>query len=380
MALSTSVPDLNVALVGHKFMGKVHSHAYRTAGMFFPLPVRLRMRVLCGLGPDLEETRAAYGWERAESSWEAAVADPEVHLVDICTPDRHHREIAIAAARAGKHVFCEKPIALTAGEAREMLACAEASGVRHMVNFVYRGVPALRLARTLVREGKLGQIYQFRGLYQQDFALDPGFPFVWRMDRTEAGHGILGDKGAHVIDLARFLVGEIVAVTCRTATFVSERKAPGGGLHPVTTPDAAAFVAAFANGALGLFELSNMSAGSKNALLVEVNGSLGSLRFDLERLNELELYQKEDREDVRGFRRIMVTAPSHPLVSHWWPEGHVLGWEHGFVHQVVELAESIAFGRPASPSFEDGLRCQEVVDALALADRTKAWVDVQRAA
>jgi len=374
-----AVPELNVALIGHKFMGKAHSHAYRTAGMFFDLPLKLRMKVLCGLGPDVKETAAAYGWERVESSWERAVADPEVDLVDICTPDRHHRDIALAALQAKKHVFCEKPMALSAAQAREMLSGARAAGRNHMVNFVYRGVPALRLAKKLVAEGKLGRVYQFRGLYQQDFMLDPDFPFVWRMDREEAGHGVLADKGAHVIDLARYLVGDIEAVSCRSATFVAERRAAEGGRRKVSTPDAAAFLAAFSGGALGVFELSSMCAGSKNALVLELNGSLGSLRFDLERLNELEVYLAKDEEETRGFRRIMVTAPSHPFMGHWWPEGHVLGWEHGFVHQVVEMVESIAQGRPASPSFQDGLRCQEVVDALAEADRTKAWVEVKPA-
>jgi len=367
---------INIGLVGHRFMGKAHSHAYRDVGMFFRGAVP-RMRVLCGLGDDLATAAAAYGWERAEESWRKVVEDPEVDVVDICTPDRLHREVALAAARNGKHVFCEKPLALTLPEAREMHDCAREYGVVHMVNFVYRGVPAVQLARKLIAEGRIGKVYQFKGIYQQDFSLSEEFPFVWRMDRAEAGHGVLADKGAHVIDLARFLVGEFESVACKTQTFVKERRPPGGGeKRPITTNDAAVFVASFVGGAIGTFELSNMCAGSKNALVFEVDGSRGSIRFDLERLNELEVYLADDPEEVRGFRRILVTSPGHPYVSHWWPEGHVLGWEHGFVHMVHELLEAIAEHRPATPSFQDGERCQAVVEALAAADRERKWVSL----
>jgi predicted dehydrogenase len=367
---------INVALVGHRFMGKAHSHAYRDVAMFFP-EVAPRMRVLCGVGDDLDSTAKAYGWERTEPSWQKVVEDPEVDVVDICTPDRLHREVALAAARNGKHVFCEKPLALSLKEAREMHECARDHGVVHMVNFVYRGVPAVQLAKKLIGEGKIGKVLQFKGLYQQDFSLSESFPFVWRMDRAEAGHGVLADKGAHVIDLARFLVGEFESVACRTQTFVKERRVQGSGeMRTVTTNDAAAFLASFAGGALGTFELSNMCAGSKNALQFEVSGSLGSIRFDLERLNELEVYLASDPEEVRGFRKILVTSPSHPYVSHWWPEGHVLGWEHGFVHMVREMLEAVSQRRPATPSFLDGMKCQEVVDALAAADQARNWVSV----
>jgi predicted dehydrogenase len=367
---------INVALVGHKFMGKAHSHAYRDVAMFFP-GVEPRMRVVCGLGDDLAATAATYGWDRAEPSWQNVVEDPDVDVVDICTPDRLHHEVALAAIRNGKHVFCEKPLALTLAEAREMHDLARGRGVVHMVNFVYRGLPAVQLARKLIADGRIGRIYQFKGLYQQDFSLGEDFPFVWRMDRTEAGHGVLADKGAHVIDLARYLVGEIESVACRTQTFVKERRVPGGGeTRQVTTNDAAVFVAAFANGAIGTFELSNMCAGSKNGLVFEVNGSEGSIRFDLERLNELEVYLAGDLPELRGFRRILATSPAHPYISHWWPEGHVLGWEHGFIHMVQELLQAIAQARPATPSFLEGLRCQEVVEALARADRERSWVSV----
>lgn len=367
---------INVALIGHRFMGKAHSHAYRDVAMFFP-EVAPRMYVLCGVGNDLARTAKSYGWENAEESWQKVLADPRVDVVDVCTPDRLHKEIVLEAVKNGKHVFCEKPLALTLKEAREMYERAQARGVVHMVNFVYRGLPAVQLARKLIAEGKIGRVLQFRGLYQQDFSLSEDFPFVWRMDRNEAGHGVLADKGAHVIDLARFLVGEIESVACRSQTFVKERRPPGGlAKRPVTTNDAAVFVASFVGGALGVFELSNMCAGSKNALTFEVNGSEGSIRFDLERLNELEVYLAQDPEELRGFRKIMVTSPAHPFVSHWWPEGHVLGWEHGFVHMVRELLDAVGHGRPAVPSFQDGLRCQEVVEALATADRTRTWATV----
>jgi len=371
---------INVALIGHKFMGKAHSHAYRDVGMFFDLDAKPCMKVLCGVGDDLASTAEAYGWERSEPDWAKVVADPEVDLVDICTPDRQHREIALAAARNGKHVFCEKPLALDLAEAREMYQCAQANHVVHMVNFVYRGIPALQLARQLIDEGRIGRIYQFKGLYQQDFALSPDFPFVWRMDKAQAGFGILADKGSHVIDLARYLAGEITQVACATDIFIRSRPLPdGGGMREVSTADAAVFIATFAGGGLGVFELSNTCAGSKNALTLEISGSLGTIRFDLERLNELELYLAEDPEATRGFRKIMVTAPGHPFMGNWWPEGHVLGWEHGFIHQVREMLQAIAQGRPASPSFLDGMRCQAVVEALAAADRDRGWQSVGEA-
>lgn len=369
--------SLNIALIGHKFMGKAHSHAYKDVSMFFDLEMKPVRKVLCGIGEDLEATMKKYGWETCEESWEKVVTDPSIDVVDICTPDNFHKDIAIAAAINGKHVICEKPLALTLDEAREMYECTEKYKVKHFVNFTYRGVPAIRLAKKLIKEGRIGAIYHFKGLYQQDFSLSEDFPFVWRMDRNAAGAGTMADKGAHIIDLARFLVGEFAEVSCRSETFVKERTDPATGTRQtVTANDAAVFIGTFQNGALGLFETSNMSAGRKNALMLEINGSKGSIRFDLERMNELDVYFAEDEDEVQGFRNIMVTQPSHKYIKQWWPAGHIIGWEHTFVHQVYEFLNAIAEDRMPEPNFFDGMKCQEVVEAIARADKEKRWVKI----
>jgi predicted dehydrogenase len=305
-------------------------------------------------------------------SWEKLVDRRDIDAIHICTPDNLHRDIALAAAQAGKHIFCEKPPALDATEARQMYERAEASGVKHMVNFVYRGVPAIQLARRLIRDGRLAIPYHFQGFYHQDFALSEDFPFAWRMDKGAAGAGTMADKGSHVVDLARFLVGELSEVSCRSASFVERRKdAKTGEERRATTNDAAVFTGTFENGALGVFETSNMSAGCRNAMYLELNGSKGSLRFNLERLNELEAFFAEDAEEIQGFRSIVVTQPVHRYVRHWWPPGHALDWEHAFVHSVYEFLQAIAEDRQPEPSFYDGMKCQQVVDALTEADRVK---------
>ncbi len=373
---STGIRVLNVGLIGHKFMGRAHSHALHDMAMFFPevaaLPVR---KVLCGIGEDLEAAARQYGWEQWTESWHDVIENPEIDIVDIATPGNTHCEIALAAAQAGKHVICEKPLALNAAEARAMLDAAERSGVRHMVNFNYRRVPAVALARKLIREGRLGDIYYFRATYWQDWPLDPQFPFLWRMDRNVAGAGSMADKGSHIVNLARFLVGEIEEIAAATEIFVKQRPLAGGGMQPVTTDDAAAFLARFDCGALGLFGTSRMSAGHKNSLGFEINGSKGSIIFDLERLNELQVYFAGDSE-TEGFRTVMATDARHPYVNHWWPPGHIIGWEHTFVHQYFEFIQAVASGKPVEPSFHDGWRVHLLLDAIERAAREKRWVKV----
>jgi len=371
---------LNVGLIGHKFMGKAHSHALRDISMFFELDCEPVMHTLCGIGDDLAAAAARYGWQRHTDSWEAVVSDPEIHVVDVCTPGDTHCRIVVAAARAGKHVLCEKPLALNAAEALQMYRAAEAAGVRHLVNFNYRRVPAVNLAKALIEEGRLGTIYHFRALYQQDWPLDPEFPFLWRFDQTVAGAGSMADKGSHIVDLARCLVGEIDEVAAANEIFVKHRPlAEQPGAHKeVTTDDAAVFLARFAGGAMGLFLTSRMSAGHKNCLTFEVNGSQGSLSFNLERMNELEVYFRGERPE--GFRTVMVTdAAEHRYIKNWWPPGHVLGWEHTFVHQYYELFQAITGGCQPAPGFLDGLRNQEALDAIEVAAREKRWVTVNRA-
>ena len=371
--------QIRIGLIGHKFMGKAHSHALRDLSMFFPMDVDPIMQTLCGLGDDLEDTARRYGWLSTTHSWEAVVEDPAIDVVAIATPGNTHCEIALAAASRKKHILCEKPLAMTASEALRMYRAAEQNGIRNVVNFNYRRLPAVMLAKRLIEEGRLGQIYYFRGTYFQDWPLDPAFPFLWRMDKQVAGAGSMADKGSHIVDLARYLVAEFEEVAATTEIFVKERPVAGEvGTRSVTTDDAAAFLARFANGALGLFGTSRMSAGHKNSLGFEVNGSQGSLIFDLERLNELQVYFAAEPAEVQGFRTVMATGPGHAYGDRWWPPGHVLGWEHSFIHQYYELLRSVAEDIPSSPSFHDGLKAQQVLEAIEQASAEKRWVAVAK--
>lgn len=366
---------VNIGLIGHKFMGKAHSHALRDVAMFFDPGVEPVMKTMCGVGDDLEETARRYGWQSTTQRWQDVIDDPEIDAVSILTPGVLHCEMALAAASKGKHILCEKPLALDSAEAARMYGAAETAGVVHMVNFNYRRVPAVALAKQWIGEGRIGTIYHFRGAYQQDWPLDPACPFIWRFDKRVAGAGSMADKGSHVVDLARFLVGEFAEVSAATDIFVKERD-DAGEQREVTTDDAAVFTARFREGALGLFLTSRMSAGHKNSLTFEVNGSKGSIAWDLERPNELQVY--EAGGGTAGFQNVMVTEATHPYVGAWWPPGHVLGWEHTFVHQYYEFLKGIATRRQPAPSFLDGLRNHEVLDAIAMAAAQKRWVEVPR--
>ena len=380
-------PSLGVGVVGYAFMGAAHAHAWRTAPHMFDLPLTPAMVALCGR--DAAAVKAAadrQGWASTETDWRALIARSDVDLVDICTPGDLHAQIAIAALDAGKHVLCEKPLANTPAEAEAMTAAAEraaARGIRSMVGFNYRRVPALALARTLVAEGRLGEIRHVRATYLQDWLTDPAFPLSWRLVREHAGSGALGDLGAHIIDLAQYLTGEpITAVSGSTTTFVTERPVRGWVAYEprgaVTVDDAAVFTARLGAGVTqGSFEVSRFAAGRKNALRIELNGSLGSVAFDLERLNELEFHDHAGNALTAGFTRILVTEPDHPYLSAWWPPGHVLGWDVTFSHEIADLVTAIAEGTQPRPSFADGLQVQRVLAAVqesAASDST--WITV----
>lgn len=386
--MSDSTPDLRVGMVGYAFMGVAHSHAWRTAPRFFDLPLHPRMTALAGRDPE-QVGRAAerLGWDSTETSWRALVERDDVDLVDICTPGHTHAEIAIAALEAGKHVLCEKPLANNVAEAEAMAAAAAEArrhGVRAMVGFSYRRVPAIGLARRLVAEGRLGTLRHVRAQYLQDWIVDPEAPLSWRLEKEKAGSGALGDIGAHIIDLTQFITGDTVAsVSARLETFVKERPLPaehsglsgtaGSGRGPVTVDDAAVFIAEFAGGALGVFEATRFATGRKNAIRIEINGSLGSLSFDFEDMNVLHFHDGTEPAATAGFRRILVTEPDHPHVGAWWPPGHVLGYEHAFTHQVVDLLGDIAQGVDPSPSFDDGLQVQRVLAAVEASSDTHTW-------
>ncbi len=386
-----STPGLSVGMVGYAFMGAAHSQAWRSAPRFFDLPLHPRMTALAGR--DAARVSAAaeqLGWESTETSWQALVARDDIDLVDVCTPGNTHAEIAIAALEAGKHVLCEKPLANTVEEAEAMAAAAERAaghGVHAMVGFTYRRVPAIALARKLVADGRIGTIHHVRAQYLQDWIVDPEAPLSWRLDKESAGSGALGDIGAHIVDLTQFITGDTVSrVSGRLRTFVDERPLPaehaglsgtaGRGRGPVTVDDAATFLAEFRGGAMGVFEATRFANGRKNAIRIEINGSQGSLAFDFEDMNLLHFFDGTEDVETAGFRRILVTEPQHPYVAAWWPPGHLIGYEHGFTHQVVDLVESLASGTAPSPSFADGLQVQRVLAAVERSSDTDSWQEI----
>jgi predicted dehydrogenase len=371
--------EANVALIGYAFMGKAHSNAYRQVNPFFAPTLRPRMKVICGRTPSAVRAAAReYGWDEAATDWQEVVARKDIDIVDVSTPGDSHMEIAIAAARAGKAVFCEKPLANTVRDAERMLAAVEKAGVVHMICHNYRRAPAVMLARQLIAEGQLGTIRHYRGTYLQDWITDPNFPLVWRLDKKKAGSGALGDIAAHSIDLARFLVGEISEVAGDLATFVKMRPLPDNPKKRgrVTVDDASVSLVRFGNGAIGTIEATRMAPGRKNYNRFEINGSRGSLAFDLERMNELELYLEADQPRVRGFRRILVTEGTHPYVKAWWPPGHIIGYEHTFTHTVYDLLEAMARDKVPQPNFADGVRNQRVLGAIEKAAATRRWISV----
>jgi predicted dehydrogenase len=375
---------LGIGMVGYAFMGRAHSQAWRSVGHFFDVPYTPRMAAICGR--DRAQVAAAaerLGWAAWETDWKRLVERDDVDLVDVCTPGSSHAEISIAALEAGKHVLCEKPLANTVEEARAMAAAARsaaAAGVRAMVGFNFRRVPAVALARELIAAGRLGTIRHVRGAYLASHMLDPELPLVWRLDAAQAGSGALGDLGAHAIDLAQHLAGDRIAgVSALTETFVRERPlADGGGARgPVTVDDAALFIARFAGGALGGFEATRFAGGHTEGLSVEINGELGSVVWELGALNQLRLFDAAEEPATQGFRTIQVTRADHPYAGAWWPDGHTIGYEHTFTHEVRDLLQAIADGHDPEPTFADGLQVQEVLDAVQRSAASGAgWTEV----
>lgn len=380
--------DIRVALLGTKFMGRAHSNAFARVGQFFEPGLNPVMAVVCGR--DKAGTQALarrFGWQEASTDWKEVVRRKDIGLVDVSTTGNTHLPMVEAAAKAGKAIFCEKPLANTLPEARAMLAAVKKAGVPHMVNFNYRFTPAVSLARQFIKEGKLGRIFHWRSVYLQDWIVDPAFPMVWRLDRKLAGSGSLGDIAAHSIDMARFLVGDIDEVTGMTQTFIKERNLPGkadGGLGAkkgsgkgkVTVDDAVAFLARFKNGVFGTFEATRFATGRKNFNGWEINGEKGSLVFNFEDMNRLQFYDRTQKSREQGFKNIMVTEGDHPYTAAWWPAGHIIGYEHTFVHAVYELLNNLAAKKMPSPNFEDGVRCQEVLEAVQRSADSKKWVKV----
>jgi len=376
---------LDVGMLGYRFMGKAHSNALARLPMFFPDAPATNRDVLVGRDEAaLDDAAGRLGFDRISTDWEAVVDDVDVFYN--LGPNHVHAAPSIAALEAGTPVFCEKPLARTLDEAQRMADAAADAGVPAGIAFNYRFIPAIQYARNLIADGVLGEVRHVRGRYLQDWLVDPQEPWSWRNDAELAGSGALGDLGAHTVDLCQFLVGDadgggpIERVSGRLRTFVDERPVTDDGeggdateYREVTVDDAYTAQVEFAEGAVGTLEASRFATGHKNTHTVEIEGSTGALKFDLERLNELELL----REDSRGFETVLVTDPEDPYVDHWWPPGHVVGWEHTFVHENYEFLGAVADGGSHEPSFADGLAVQRVLDAIERSDETGAWVEVE---
>lgn len=367
---------INVAMIGYGFMGRAHSNAWRQVRPFCDPPLDPVMKVVCGRSAEGASAAAdRLGWAEGATDWRQVVSRNDVDIVDICTPGAAHAEIAIAAAEAGKVVFCEKPLANSVAEAEAMLAAVERAGVLHMLCHNYRRAPAVALAKRMIEAGEIGEIRHYRGVYLQDWIVDPVAPRVWRLEKEKAGSGALGDIASHSLDLARHLVGEIAEVSGLLETFVDERPLEdGSGTGTVDVDDAALSLVRFEGGAIGSIEGSRFCPGRKNYNRFEINGSRGSLAFDLERMNELEVYSEVGPDS--GFRTVLATDETHPYVDAWWPPGHVLGYEHTFTHTVLDLLRGIDSGRPPEPDFRDGVINQRVLDAIERSSRTRRWETV----
>ncbi|MFF8186792.1 Gfo/Idh/MocA family protein [Microbacterium sp. NPDC016588] len=388
----TSARPLRVAMIGYGFMGAAHSVGWRQAPRVFDLARPVEMTVVVGRNADAVASAAAkWGWAESATDWREVIERSDIDIVDIVTPGDSHAEIAIAALEAGKHVLCEKPLANTVAEAEAMAEAAErarARGIRSMVGFTYRRVPAVTLLRDMIAEGAVGTVQQVRAAYRQDWLVDPGMPLAWRLQKEHAGSGALGDIGAHIIDMTQFVTGlDIDSVTGTLETIVKQRPlqaagsglsgSAGAGVGDVTVDDAAIFTGRLSNGALASFEATRFATGRKNALTIEVSGDRGALAFDLEDLNSLRFYDRTAPEGRQGFTQILVTEAVHPYVAAWWPAGHMLGYEHGFTHQVVDLVDAIDSGTDPHPSFAEGLSVQQVLDAVERSSAAAAaWTSV----
>lgn len=383
-----SKSELTVGLIGYQFMGKAHSNAYRQVNRFFDLPIQVRMKTLCGRN-EAAVTAAAqtFGWEKVETDWRKVIADPEIDAIDISTPGDSHCEIACAAAEAGKIVLCEKPIGNTLAEAEKMAEAVQKAGVHHAVFHNYRKAPAVALAKQMIAEGRLGTIYHWRAVYLQDWIADPNFPLVWRLQKEHSGSGAHGDINSHIIDLSRHLVGGISEVSGMLKTFIEDRPLVGevndrlgasasNQTGKVTVDDAALFLARFENGAIGTFEATRFAVGRKNHNRFEINGSKGSIVFNLERMNELEFFDNTDPEHLRGFRLIQATESFHPYAGQYWPVGHIIGYEHTFVNLIADVITAISKGEPCSPDLIDGLKNQRVLDAVERSHESRSWVQI----
>ncbi|MBA3867797.1 MAG: Gfo/Idh/MocA family oxidoreductase [Anaerolineae bacterium] len=384
-AAAGDAPTLGIGMLGYAFMGKAHTNAFKKLPYMMYPPVAIpKLVAICGR--NAEATAAAaqrYGYEGYYTDWREMIKNPAIQIFDNGGPNDAHAEPTIAAAQAGKHVFCEKPLARTAEEAKHMLDEVEKTGVKHMVAFNYRFVPAIVQAKKLIESGALGRIFHFRAVYLQEWIIDPKFPMIWRLDKKQAGSGALGDLGAHIIDLARFLIGEPKSVMGMTRTFIEERPLGDGSgkMGKVDVDDAFVSLFEFENGALGTLEASRFAQGRKNFNSLEINGENGSITFNLERMNELNVYwANEEPKETRGFHNINITESYHPYMENWWPQGHIIGWEHSFVHEFSHFFDAIVNNKPVAPwgaDFNDGYRNAVICDAIVNSSQGKKQIDIK---
>ena len=373
---------LNVGLIGCGFMGRTHSNAYRKVYNFFRTPLRPVLKAICDVNADKAKTFAdTWGYESVETDWHKLLDRKDIELVDICVPNNMHKEIAIAAAKAGKMIICEKPLALNVAEGHEMVAAVEKAGVPNLVSFNYRRVPAVTLAKQLIDQGRLGKIFHYRAVFLQDWTISADLPqggdALWRLDVKAAGSGVTGDLLAHCIDTAIWLNGPIKSVTAMTETFIKERKhTQTGKVEAVGIDDACAFLARFANGSLAVFESTRYARGHKALYTFEINGEKASIAWDLHDLHRLSYFDHRDDSLVRGWRSIHVTDGDMPYMNKWWVPGLQIGYEHSFVHQAADFLEAVAKGQTAAPTFRDALETQKVCEAVLQSARTGAWMEV----
>lgn len=358
---------LNVAMIGYGFMGRAHSNAFRQANSFFDTPFGLRMKVVCGRKEEnVRRMAAAWGWEESACDWESVVARSDIDVVDICTPNYLHAPIAIAAARAGKIIFCEKPLANSVAEAERVVAATRA--VNTLVWFNYRRAPAVRFARELVEQGRLGEIYHYRGLYLQSWGRAPGDPAAWRFKPDQAGSGVMGDLLSHSLDLALWLNGPIRRLCGNMRVFAKGRQ----------VDDAVSVVAEFVNGSMGTFEATRFGMGNQNRNSFEINGSRGAVEFNLEKMNYLRFNDLGEDVSLQGWRNILVTGPGHPYVERFWPPGHIIGYEHTFIATLVDFLHSLGRGERFRPDFSDALEVQRLLELIARSDRQGCWMEPER--
>ena len=382
---------VNVAMIGAQFMGKTHSNAWRKVGAFFDLPVKPVMKVLCGKFPEEVAVADKWGWQETSLDWKAVVERPDIDIIDICTPNFLHPPIAIAAAKAGKQVVCEKPLANTLAEAQSMLDAVKKAGVNHMCGFSYRFAPAVATIKNMLVRGDLGRIFHFRAAYQQDWIVDPNFPRVWRLVKKHTGSGALGDIGAHIVDLCQHLVGPVDEVCSALQTFIKKRpltesdtgiagksgEKKTGQMGTVDVDDAAIFLGRIKGAdTLATFEATRFAPGRRNYNSIEIYGSEGSVLWNQEDMNTFEYFNRNDPPQLQGFRHVQATDPGHPYTSAWWPSGHIIGYEHLFIHEMYDFITQLGKKKVTYPTFDDGVNCQRVLGAVERSAASKKWEKV----